>query len=286
MKSENALRAQRIISRVQYALAAIVLVLAVLLSVVPFLYMTLVSFIQDGKSMKLTWEYLSTVTWTIENYGRVIYTGTFLRYMFNSALMALISCIVTCSLSSLAAYGFAKKKFPGSNGVYMLYLLTMMIPSTVILIPLYLMIKNMGLLNTHIGVAVPYAASAFGTILMHSFMKGVPNELLESASIDGCSEIRKFTKIVVPLIRPALISLTIFTFVSCWGSFLWPLISTTKNEMHMVTVAVSRLKNDRVAANYGYVMAGTTLAFLPPFILYMFLQKQFVEGIALSGIKG
>ena len=286
MYKTNTLTAQKWIVKVQRVLVILLLLFFVALALFPFVYMVVVSLIQDGMSMKLTWDYLSNATWTFENYGRVIYTGNFVRYMFNSAIVALISCVVTCLTSSLAAYGFTKKKFPGSNFAYMLYLLTMMIPSTVILIPLYLMIKNMGLLNSYIGIAVPYAASAFGTILMCSFMKSIPNELLESADIDGASELRKFITIILPLIKPALISLTIFTFVSCWGSFLWPLISTTKNDMQVVTVAVSRLKNDRVATNYGYVMAGSTLAFLPPFILYIFLQKQFVEGIALSGIKG
>lgn len=236
--------------------------------------------------MKITWDSLRRSVWSFKNYERVLSIGNFTRYILNSAIVALISCTVTCTLSSLAAFGFAKHRFPGSGAMYSVYLLTMMVPSMVFLIPLYLQIKQFGLINTYWGIAGPYAASAFGTILMHSFMKGIPDELLEAADIDGCSELRKFYSIVLPLIKPALISLTIFTFISCWGSFLWPLISTTKTEMNVITTAVSRLKTDHAAVNYGYVMAGTTLSFLPPFILYIFLQKEFVEGIALSGTKG
>ena len=121
---------------------------------------------------------------------------------------------------------------------------------------------------------------------MHSFIKSLPNDLLEAADIDGCTEWGKFTKVVVPLIKPALLSLAIFTFIEVWGMLLWPMLTTSSNDMSTVTMAVTLLKSKKNVVDYGYVMAGTTLAFLPPFILYLLLQKQFVEGIALSGIKG
>lgn len=264
----------------------ILLLMLVAISLMPFVYMVTIALIEDSPSMKISLDMLSRSTWSFKNFSRVLSIGRFGRYILNSAIVAIISCVVTCLVSSMAAYGFAKKKFPLKKPMYSMYLLTMMVPSMVFLIPLYLLIKKMGLINTYWGIASPYAASAFGVILMSSFMKNVPDELLEAAEIDGSSEINKFINIVIPLIRPALISLTIFTFISCWGSFLWPLISTTKTEMGVVTLAVSRLKTDHASINFGYVMAGTTIAFLPPFVLYCFLQKQFVEGIALSGTKG
>ena len=265
---------------------AIVVLFFIVLSLFPFVYMLLVAFIKDAYIMRLTPEYLKQVEYTLQNFISAMSYGKMARYTMNSAIVSLIACVTTCLLSSMAAYAFVKKKFWGSKKVYILYLMTMMVPQQVIVIPLYLQIRDMGLLNTYWATAVPTACSAFGVILLTSFMKGVPDELLEAAEIDGCSELYKFTKIVLPLMKPALISLTIFTFISTWGSMFWPMISTTRTEMSVLTVALTRMIDPNNAVDYGYVMASNTLAFLPPFILYCVLQKQFVEGIALSGTKG
>ena len=122
-------------------------------------------------------------------------------------------------------------------------------------------------------------------MMMRSFIKSVPDVLIEAAQIDGCSEIYIFTRIVMPLVKPATVSLTIFTFVSAWNAFLWPLVSTTKSSMYTLIVAMSLL-DTKLETNYGLIMAGATITFIVPFVLYCFLQKQFVEGIALGGVKG
>ena len=184
----------------------------------------------------------------------------------------------------MAAYGFAKKRFPGRETFFILYLITMMIPGQVTLIPVFTMVRNLGLMNTYPALFLP-VINAFGVFLIRQFMFGVPDELLESAKIDGASEPKIFINIVMPLIQAVLISLTIFTFITVWNDFLWPLVIASKPEMHTITLAISVLRGNYLS-NYGLVMAGSTLAFLPPFILYLILQKQFVEGIALSGIKG
>ena len=261
-----------------------VLILLALLVLVPFVYMLLLSLLKDNSSLRLSFEKLANSTWTMENYTKVLRVNNFSRYILNSCIASFYAVAVACTVGAMAGYAFAKKKFPGSTKMYMVYLITMMIPSQVSLIPTYIICKNLGLLNTYTVLAVP-AVSAFGTILMHSFIKAVPDELLDSAQMDGCSEFGKFTKIVVPLIRPALLSLAIFTFIEVWSMLLWPLLTTSSNDMMTVTMAVTLLKSNKAVTNYGFIMAGTTLAFLPPFILYLILQRQFVEGIALSGIK-
>lgn len=129
------------------------------------------------------------------------------------------------------------------------------------------------------------ACDAFGVFLIKQFMTSVPDELLEAAQIDGANEVRTFTTIVIPLIKPVLVSLTVFTFISAWNNFLWPLVICTDTNMQTLTVALSLLQG-KFETNYGLVMAGSTMTFIVPFVLYVFLQKQFVEGIALSGIKG
>ena len=135
------------------------------------------------------------------------------------------------------------------------------------------------MLNTYSAVALP-TCGAFGVLLIYSFMKqGVPDELLEAAELDGCSEIRKFTRVVLPLLKSVIISLAIFTFINVWGNLVLPLVVTTDSDMTTITLAVANMKTSHTATKYGYIMAGNVIAFLPPFILYLFLQKQFVEGI-------
>ena len=184
----------------------------------------------------------------------------------------------------MAAYGFEKKNFPGRELLFRVYLLTLMIPGQVTMIPVFLMMRDLGLMNTFVALILP-SCDAFGVFLIKQFMGSVPDALLEAAEIDGAGEIYKFTQIVIPLITPALVSLTVFTFISSWNNFLWPLVICTDSNMHTLTVALSLLKG-RFETNYGLVMAGSTMTFIFPFLLYVFLQKQFVEGIALSGIKG
>ena len=152
------------------------------------------------------------------------------------------------------------------------------------MIPVFLMMRDLNLMNTYFALICP-SVDAFGVFLIKQFMSSVPDELIEAGQIDGAGEIYTFTKIVIPLIKPALVSLTVFTFISAWNGFLWPLVICSDSKMQTLPVALSLLKG-KFDTNYGLVMAGSTLTFIFPFLLYAFLQKQFVEGIALSGVKG
>ena len=260
------------------------LIIIVVLSVFPFLYMFLLS-LMSTTSMKLTLGKILSADLSFQNYIW-LFSGSsaFHRYLLNSAIVTIYACVVTCFVSAMASYAFAKKQFFGRNKIYTVYLMTMMIPSQALLIPTFLIVKSLGFLNTYTAMALP-TVNAFGVIMMRSFMKNLPDDLLEAADIDGCSEIRKFVQIVLPLVKPAMISLAIFTFISVWGSLLWPLV-VSSGDMATVTQAIANMKNALETTDYGFMMAATTIAFLPPFVLYLFLQKQFVEGIALSGIKG
>ena len=270
-------------SRTVKIILLVVLLLSVLISVYPFLYMLFISFMQTD-TMKLDLGRIVHARYTLANYRAIFREANFLLYIRNSAIMTLYAVIVTCLVSAMAAYAFAKKRFPGKNWMFVLYLATMMIPSQVTLIPCFLILKELGMLNTYSAMALP-TCGAFGTLLVHQFLEKLPDDLLEAADIDGCSEIRKFTQIVIPLIRPVLISLAIFTFISVWGSLVLPLIVSTKAEMTTLTVAIATMKTSMTKTNYGFMMAASVISFLPPFVLYLFLQKQFVEGIALSGTK-
>ena len=168
-----------------------------------------------------------------------------------------------------------KKPVPFKEPIFQGYLATMMIPGQVLLIPMFVMVNRFALTNTYSALILPMIG-AFGIFLMRQFMVAVPDELLEAAEIDGCGEIRRFITIVLPLVQPALVTLTIFTFNAAWNNFLWPLIVNTKSEMHVLTISMATLSSNYYI-NYGMVMAGATLTFIFPFTLYIFLQKQFVK---------
>ena len=271
-------------SAVVRVILAIVLIVSAFISIFPFLYMLALS-LMETSTMKLSWERLISAKYTLDNYKMAFKNGAFLTYIKNSTIVTLYAVVVNCLVSAMAAYAFAKKKFFGSRTMYTLYLATMMVPGQVTLIPTFLILKEMGMLNTYSAVALP-TCGAFGVLLIYSFMKqGVPDELMEAAELDGCSEVRKFTRIVLPLLKSVIISLAIFTFINVWGNLVLPLVVYTESDMTTITQAVANMKTSHTATKYGYIMAGNVIAFLPPFILYLFLQKQFVEGIALSGTK-
>ena len=264
------------------AILLVVLFAFVLISVYPLIYMLILS-LKETTTMKLTWENVFALDYTLANYQKALRGANFGRCFVNSTLVTIYAVVASCLTSSMSAYAFAKKKFPGKNWMFMVYMATMVIPSQVTLIPCYLILKTLGLLNTYTAMALP-TCTAFGTILIHQFLTSLPNDLLEAADIDGCNEVRKFVGIVIPLIKPVLISLAIFTFINVWGSMILPMIVTTKAEMQTLPIAIATIKTNELT-DYGLMMATSTISFLPPFILYLFLQKQFVEGIALSGTK-
>lgn len=257
-----------------------VLLLSATAALYPFIYMFLLSLTQS----KDIYLHLNPQEMNFINYDRVFRNFDFLRFMKNSVIVSGSACLLNCLVSSMAAYAFAKKRFPLRGFLFTLYLATMMIPGQVTLIPVFTIMKKLNMLNTYPVLFLPIV-NAFGVFLIRQFMMGLPDDLLEAARIDGCGEVQTFVRVVLPLIRTVLVSLTVFTFISSWNDFIWPLVAATDTNMQTLTLALSVLKGNYLS-NYGLIMAGSTLTFLPPFVLYIFLQRQFVEGIALSGIKG
>ena len=261
-------------------IGTVLVTLFAILCVLPLLYMVAVSF-TDSESLYIK---LKDLRPNLSNYVYAITKRNFGLALRNSVITVVGSCLLVDVVSSMAAYGFEKKPVPGKETLFQGYIATMMIPGQVILIPMFMMMNRAHLSNTYAALILPMVG-AFGIFLMRQFMVAVPNELLEAAEIDGCGEVRRFITIVIPLVQPALITLTVFTFNAAWNNFLWPLIINTRSEMAVLPVTMSTLSSNSTT-NYGMVMAGATLTFLFPFVLYIFLQKQFVEGIALGGVKG
>ena len=248
--------------------------------IMPFIYMLMLSFTRS-QSMVFS---LNEISLDFVNYNYVLKKTGFERALLNSIIVVVFSCGLNCLMSAMAAYGFEKKPVPHKEKLFAIYLATLMIPGQVTLIPVFLIMKSLNLLNTYTAIIIPIL-NAFGVFLVRQFMSSVPDEILEAAQVDGCPELKIFFRLVIPLLKPVMISLTVFTFVTTWNNFLWPLVVTTSKEMNTLTVALSLLKTS-YSTNYGLIAAGAVVSFFFPFLLYVVLQKQFVEGIALSGLKG
>lgn len=266
--------------RVSDTLVALILLAVAALAILPFVFMVLTA-IQKSSRIALSFDPAK-----IDFSG---FTKLFSVYGFGSALITssivvVLACLVNNLVCSMAAFAFAKKPFPGSDKLFWVYVATMMVPSQVTLIPMFLIMREMNLLNTYLSLFLP-VINAFGVFLMRQFMDGIPDEILEAARIDGASDLRIFVSIVLPLIRPVLVALTVFTFLTTWNDFLWPLVSITDSKMQTITLAAARLQG-QFTTDYGLVMAGATVAFIVPLVMYIILQRQFVQGITSSGIKG
>lgn len=257
------------------------LIVIACISIVPFLYMLVTSLKVTYNSFDFS---LSLSSLTFQNYIDIFSNKSFMRYFFNSAFISVSGVLLSLIFSSLAGYAFAKMEFKGNDKIFFFMVMTLIIPSQVTMIPLYIIMKNLGWINTYWALILPIP-TAFGVFIMRQAILNIPKELLESAKIDGYSDFKIFTKIVLPLIKPAIITLSIFTFMGAWNEFLWPLIVTTKTAMRTLPVGLATLQTQHVT-NYGSMMAAATITFLPPFIFYLVLQSKFVEGVALSGIKG
>jgi len=210
------------------------------------------------------------------------------RSFANSAIIALVTTSAIIVTSLMAGYAFAKYQFKHREALFALVIATMFLPPIVTLIPLYRITGYLGLNGSLAGVLVPNLANGFGIFLMRQFIKGIPDELIEAARMDGASEMRVLFQIVAPAVLPAIAALTLFAFVYHWNSYLWPLTVLQGNaDAYPIVISLSRLLSyNRGAMNTGLVMAGATLAVLPPVVLFVLLQRFFVDSIVASGVKG
>jgi multiple sugar transport system permease protein len=220
------------------------------------------------------------------------------RWFINSAIVATSITVLQLFFNSLAAYVFAKRKFPGRDLIFLLFLGTMMVPPTVTLIPNYIILKHIpffggndvwglgghGMLDSYYGLILPSAVSAFGIFLLRQYMESIPDELLDAARIDGASEFKIFWKIVLPLCRPALAAMFIFTFTYAWEDFLWPLIITSNPDLYTAPLGLA-LFVTRNRTSWDMLMAGSVIATLPMVFVFMVFQRHFIRGISLSGMK-
>lgn len=207
------------------------------------------------------------------------------RFIYNTAKLSIIVTVLQLLTSSFAAYAFSKLQFRGKNVLFLGYIATIAIPWQAYMVPQFILMRSMGLNNTHLAIILLQAFSAFGVFLMRQFYQSIPDELCEAARIDGLSEYGIWARIMLPLSKPALSTLTIFTFVSTWNDFLGPMIYLTKTELKTIQIGL-RMFISQYSAEYGLIMAASVISIIPVLIVFLGLQKYFVQGVASSGIKG
>ena len=226
---------------------------------------------------------------TFANYAEVLRKYPYMSWMKNSIIAAGAGTILILILSSLAAYAFARFQFKGKKVLYSTIVAMLLVPIQAYMIPLFLLCSKMNLLNTYAGIILPSAANVTSIFILTSFFKGLPTELEEAARIDGCGELRIFLQIMLPLSKPALSTVTILTFIANWNSFLWPMICIRTDNLKTLPVGIAQFMgsvNSNAQFQYGTALAGCCMAVIPTLIVFLALQKYFVEGIASSGIKG
>ena len=233
---------------------------------------------------------LTPILWPafkLDNIQRLLTQGSpyYLRWMLNSLVIAIAVTAWHIVFDSMAGYAFAKRRFPGREVLFWLILSTLMIPPQVTLIPLYLITQGMGLLDSPLAVILPGTAAAFGIFLMRQYIQTLPSELIEAARMDGCSEPRIFFSIILPLCKPAVAALAIFSFVRVWNDFLWPLIAMIKPQNYTLTVGIANMQGEFMT-DFGILFAAAALAALPMIAFFLLFQKYFLEGVRMGAVKG
>jgi len=251
----------------------------------PLVWMLSASLMPLSEVIKVPPVWFAPDKYSLANYIEVWGRIGFARFFFNSTFVAVTITLAQLLTSSMAGFAFARYEFPGRTVIFILILSTMMIPFQVIMIPLFIMMARLGMVNTYWGMIVPAIVTPFGIFMMRQFMLSVPKALLEAARIDGASEPYIFSRIMLPLCKPAIAALAIFAFLGSWDNFLWPLIIINSKELWTLPIAMSRFTEQYISQTH-LQMAGASIMFLPVLIVFLLMQRNFIEGIAMTGLKG
>ncbi|HEY6951911.1 MAG TPA: carbohydrate ABC transporter permease [Bacteroidota bacterium] len=266
-----------------YVLNTALAVIAIV-TVLPVLWMLSASFMKSGEASAVPLRFFPS-HWTLENYAALIERLHIVRYFFNSFVIASAVTLISLVFNSMAGFAFAKYRFPGKSRLFRLLLSGMVVPAQVAMLPLFLMLKMMGFVNTYVGAIIPGLASIFGIFLIRQFVFSIPDSLLEAARIDGASEFKVYRSVVLPLCRPILFTLALFTFMGTWNDFMWPLIIMSDNSMYTLPVAIANLRGEHLL-DLELMMAGSVVTILPVVILFLAFQRHYVRGIMVGGVKG
>jgi multiple sugar transport system permease protein len=254
------------------------------ITVMPLLWMVSVSLMAPGEASVFPPPLLPSHP-TLGNYRELFAHGGLGRYLANSVFLTAVATLVSLAFNVAAGYGFAKLRFTGRDRIFRLLLGALVIPGQVAMVPLFLLLKQLGLVNTYGGVIVPAMASIFGIFLVRQYALSIPDELLEAARIDGASEFRIFRLIVVPLLKPIVVTLALFTLLGTWNDFMWPLIVLTDKDLYTLPVALASLSREHVQDD-EMMMAGSVVTIVPVLLVFLSLQRYYIQGLMLGSIKG
>jgi multiple sugar transport system permease protein len=259
------------------------LAVAALVTLAPLLWMVSVSFMPTGEANQLPPRFLPSAP-TLEHYRDLFARLSLGRAFRNSLLLSAAITGISLVCNSMAGYAFAKLRFRARDKLFALLLTTLVVPPQVGVLPLYLELRALGLVNSYGGVIVAGIATVFGIFLVRQFAQGIPDELIDAARVDGASELRIYATIVLPLLRPILVTLAVFTFLSAWNDFMWPLIVLTDESLQTLPVALANLAGEHVQ-DTELMMAGAVVTVLPVVVLFLAAQRYYIEGILMGGVK-
>jgi multiple sugar transport system permease protein len=262
----------------------VVLVVGALLTLAPLLWMLSASLMAQGEASSLPIR-LWPAAPTLQHYATLFTRLDLARTLGNSLIVAILATTCSLAITATAGYAFAKLRFRGRDAIFRALLVAVVIPGQVGMLPLFLLLKSMGLVNTFAGVIVPYLANVFGVFMIRQYALSVPDALLDAARMDGASEGRIFLTIVVPAIAPILATQAVFTLLSSWNDFLWPLIMLSDETKYTLPVALANLSGEHVQ-DLELMMAGSVVTIVPVLLAFLFLQRQYVRGVLLGSVKG
>ncbi|HEV7236196.1 MAG TPA: carbohydrate ABC transporter permease [Ktedonobacteraceae bacterium] len=265
-------------------IAFVVLLIAAVLWIIPLAWAVDTALKPESETTTVPISWISS-HFTLDAFVKVLSAGGILRWYLNSAITSIIITVATVVLASLAAYGFSRVRFPARGFLFWLIMAGIMVPPQILIVPLFTEINAFRMVDTYWGIMLPQIAAPFAVFILKQFFDGIPHELGEAAIVDGASQFRVFWQIWLPLARPALAAVAIFTFVASWNNFIWPFIAITNTNMMTIPVGLANVQS-AYGIHYAQIMASAVLGGLPLLIAFMFFQKQIVQGIAGTGLKG
>lgn len=260
------------------------LVLGIVLVVGPFVWMLLGSFKTQGELLRTPPTVLPEQA-TGGNYSDLFTTLDFPLYFVNSTIVAVCVTVGNLLFCSMLGYALAKLEFPGRRVVFLVVIGALMVPGMVTFVPMFVLVSNVGLSDTLVGMILPFLVTPFGVFLMRQFMSGLPTELIDAARVDGAGEFRIFARVIAPLAKPAFATLGILTFLTSWNNFLWPLVVAQTESKYTLPVALALYSTGQNNTKYGLLLAGAVVVVLPVLAIFVALQRFFVQGIAVTGMK-
>lgn len=266
------------------ALVYAALVVSFVVVMAPLIWMMLGSLKPDAELRQVPPTFLPEHA-SLANFATLFSKLSFSTYFLNSAIVAVVVTVANLVFCSMLGYALAMLDFRGKRAVFAIVMGCLMIPGVVTFIPLFVLVANLGLVNTLPGLFLPFLAAPFGVFLMRQFMQSLPRDLIDAGRVDGAGELSIFARVILPLCGPALATLGIITFLGSWNNFLWPLVVANSNDKYTLPVALALYSSDPNHTDYGLLLAGSTIVILPVLVVFLIFQRRFIEGIASTGIK-